>query len=290
MTCGIYCITNQINGKQYIGQSKHIERRFNEHKTYNNNSVIHNAISKYGEDNFTFEILLECSEEELPNEEEKFIKLYGTYKQGYNCTWGGEIPPTKCPEIRNKISQTMKGHFTSEETKKKIGNGNRGKIFTDNHKSKLSLNQSKARNTSGFYRVRIQKVKTSTTGVNCKYSYHVNGVRKTISAKTIDELEVKVKSKGLDWIVLDNEKAEITRQKCNSIVRTKKTNRIKKTNKTGVYRVCFDKTTFKYVYYENKKPKAISRVDINKLKEAVIAKGLDWIVLDENKAKVNGLV
>lgn len=290
MTCGIYCITNNINGNKYIGQSKHIEQRFKEHKTYNNGSVIHNAILKYGEDNFTFEILLECSEEDLSREEEKFIKLYGTYKQGYNCTWGGEIPPTKCPEVAAKISQTMNGHFTSEETKNKIGAANRGKIFKEAHKSKLSLSQSKSRNTSGFYRVRVQKSKTSTSGFNCKYSYHINGVRKSICAKTIDDLEIKVKSKGLDWIILDNKKAEKTKKQCNSIVRHKKQKRIKKTNKTGIYRVCFDRTTFKYIYYEHKQPKTISRVDINKLKEAVISKGLEWLVLDENKAKANGLV
>jgi len=30
--CGIYKITNQINGKIYVGKSVHIEQRFTEHK------------------------------------------------------------------------------------------------------------------------------------------------------------------------------------------------------------------------------------------------------------------
>ena len=289
MTCGIYCITNKVNGNQYIGQSKHIERRFKEHINYNNNSVIHQAIIKYGKDNFAFDILLECPEDELDKEEQKFIKLYGSYKQGYNCTWGGDLCPTKHEEICQKISNTMKGHECSDITRKKIGDKNRGKIFSDEHKSKLSLNQSKARNTSGFYRVRIQKSKTSTSGYNCKYSYHKNGIRKTLSSKTIDELEIKVKSKGLDWIILDENKAEITKRKCNAH-RPKKTQRFKKTNKTGIYRVGYDRNTFKYTYYENKELKVISRVKLLDLKKEVLRKGLDWIVLDEQKAKANGLV
>lgn len=33
MSCGIYKITNKINGHSYIGLSNNIEHRFNDHKT-----------------------------------------------------------------------------------------------------------------------------------------------------------------------------------------------------------------------------------------------------------------
>ena len=33
MTRGIYCFTNKINNKQYIGQSMNIEKRYSDHKT-----------------------------------------------------------------------------------------------------------------------------------------------------------------------------------------------------------------------------------------------------------------
>lgn len=101
MTTGIYCITNLINGKKYIGQSKTIEKRWNLHKTSSFNSLnsdynnsIHQAIRKYGIDNFKFEVLEECKIEELDEKEIYWISFYQTYPpelgKGYNLTSGGK--------------------------------------------------------------------------------------------------------------------------------------------------------------------------------------------------------
>lgn len=90
MTCGIYCITNLINGKQYVGQSINIEERFRQHICADNGSKIHKAIAKYGEHNFRFEPLIRCSPEELDEQEVKFIRLLGSYENGYNQTRGGQ--------------------------------------------------------------------------------------------------------------------------------------------------------------------------------------------------------
>ena len=68
----IYCYTNKINGKKYVGQTINAEQRYNAHKSnYQNpnnteyNSLIHKAFRKYGLDNFTFEILELCEIEKL---------------------------------------------------------------------------------------------------------------------------------------------------------------------------------------------------------------------------------
>ena len=59
--CGIYKITNKINGMSYIGQSKDCRRRWIEHiKPSKNHTPIDNAINEFGKENFTFYILLEC--------------------------------------------------------------------------------------------------------------------------------------------------------------------------------------------------------------------------------------
>ncbi len=55
--CGIYQITNNINGKVYIGQSIDIERRWNQHKYGKGSIILRNAIKKYGINNFKFEVL-----------------------------------------------------------------------------------------------------------------------------------------------------------------------------------------------------------------------------------------
>ena len=62
MTIGIYKIENLVNHKVYIGQSIHIEKRWQEHCRPSADSAIAKAIRKYGKENFSFQILEECSE------------------------------------------------------------------------------------------------------------------------------------------------------------------------------------------------------------------------------------
>lgn len=78
MTVGIYQIINLINGHSYIGQSRQIEKRWQNHKITatnikdkNYNYPLYRAFRKYGIENFQFIILEECSLEEL-NEKECF--------------------------------------------------------------------------------------------------------------------------------------------------------------------------------------------------------------------------
>ncbi len=82
---GIYKITNQISGKVYIGQSRHIHKRWQEHCQPSSDSVISKAIKKYGQENFTFEIIEECPLEQLNEREEFYIKKYNScIPNGYN--------------------------------------------------------------------------------------------------------------------------------------------------------------------------------------------------------------
>ena len=91
----IYIITNQINRKQYIGQSVHPEIRFKEHcqNSCQYNSLIHAAIQKYGKENFSIKIL----EKDISNYDEReqyWIQFYNTLiPYGYNISKGGEYRP-----------------------------------------------------------------------------------------------------------------------------------------------------------------------------------------------------
>lgn len=98
MITGIYKITNLINGHYYIGQSVDIKKRFREHKfsasnkTHKDHSTpIHRAMSKYGCENFSYEILEECSKEKLDEREIFWIRELKAKENGnYNVLDGGQ--------------------------------------------------------------------------------------------------------------------------------------------------------------------------------------------------------
>lgn len=87
----IYLITNKINGVKYVGQtSRDIEIRFLEHCTEKRgHSKLHNAIQKYGWQNFEVTQLEECPINQLDEREKYWIKYYDTFNNGYNLTLGG---------------------------------------------------------------------------------------------------------------------------------------------------------------------------------------------------------
>lgn len=97
-TCGIYKITNKINGKLYIGQSVEIESRWTRHKRELNgfkhkNKHLERAWHKYGKENFTHEIIEICDREVLDEREKFWIAYFNSndYKYGYNQDTGGRL-------------------------------------------------------------------------------------------------------------------------------------------------------------------------------------------------------
>lgn len=93
-TSGIYCFTNQINNKKYVGQSIDLDRRLKEHWKHQgivHNSAIDLALEKYGHDIFTTEILEFCPVEQLNDRETYWIQQFNTTApNGYNLTKGGD--------------------------------------------------------------------------------------------------------------------------------------------------------------------------------------------------------
>lgn len=143
--CGVYLLRNLINNKVYVGQSINIYYRWNQHK-YNalNNKLddyLHRAIRKYGWENFSKEIIEECSPEELNEKEIFYIQLYDSYAKnkeshGYNETIGGEGVRGfhHSDETKNLLSQIE----VTENTRLKMRESNKrkkpiiceGKIFS----------------------------------------------------------------------------------------------------------------------------------------------------------------
>lgn len=95
--CGIYKITNLINNKIYIGQSRNIAQRWKSHRNpYRHKEYssypLYRAINKYGLDNFSFEIIEECLDSDLNEREKYWIQHYHSNSSdfGYNQTSGGD--------------------------------------------------------------------------------------------------------------------------------------------------------------------------------------------------------
>jgi group I intron endonuclease len=125
-TTGIYAIINMINGKKYIGKAKDIKaRNVQELSALRNNRFnkkkedkiskhhLQNAWNKYGEENFIFIFLEECSEEKLNEREIYHVKAAGwpDHDLCYNITRGGE---------------GLSGYTHKEETIEKIRIANSG--------------------------------------------------------------------------------------------------------------------------------------------------------------------
>jgi hypothetical protein len=87
----LYCHTNKINGKKYIGISKQLpSHRWQNGKGYKGCPKFERAIKKYGWENFEHEILFKnLTKQEASNLEQQYIEQYDTVNNGYNVLQGG---------------------------------------------------------------------------------------------------------------------------------------------------------------------------------------------------------
>lgn len=144
----IYKITNDINDKIYIGKTEFsIEKRFKEHCSDafdrdKEQRPLYAAMRKYGTEHFHIELVEETNN---PIEREIYwIEFYGSFKNGYNATQGGdgrpyadyaliyslwanenknmkEIHEITSYDVSTIRSALKKYNVTSEERKSKLG-------------------------------------------------------------------------------------------------------------------------------------------------------------------------
>jgi group I intron endonuclease len=117
--CTIYLLTNKINAKIYIGQTwLLLKRRMGKTgENYNNSPYLYNAIKKYGVDQFEYEVLETCTDQDAADIlEDKYINLYDSRNLaiGYNLKGGGSHG-LHSEETKAKIAKTMTEKVWSEE-------------------------------------------------------------------------------------------------------------------------------------------------------------------------------
>ena len=92
----IYKITNRINDKVYIGKTVNtVETRWKEHchdykREHCEKRPLYEAMKKYGVENFSISEIESCNIEVLNERETYWIEYYGSFKNGYNATKGGD--------------------------------------------------------------------------------------------------------------------------------------------------------------------------------------------------------
>jgi group I intron endonuclease len=160
----IYVITDNTNGKQYVGQTIHsAELRFAQHckPSETNCRLLNRAISAHGKENFFVSVLEELNSADKLDEREIYwiSKLNTLSPNGYNLEGGGQGKAVVSEETRAKLSAALKGKFVgdknpfygkhhTDETKLRMrekhrdmsgeNNPNYGREFSEEHRRRIS--------------------------------------------------------------------------------------------------------------------------------------------------------
>ena len=128
----IYKVMNKINNRMYIGQTtRTLDERQRDHFAdvrRGSATYFHNALRKYGAENFDWSVIDEAANEQELNEKERYwISFYKSC--AYNIAKGGDGGSgPKTEETRRKMSASRKGIVYSEETRRKLRIANTGKV------------------------------------------------------------------------------------------------------------------------------------------------------------------
>jgi group I intron endonuclease len=130
----VYIITNIVNGKQYVGITNNLSKRWSAHRKADGRCpALHNAFKKYGIDKFVFTHLMDVFDLEHAKEIEQQLIVEKGCKipNGYNVSDGGEsrqgVPAWNkgmtggsWPESRKGKPSPLKGTKMTEEQKAKL--------------------------------------------------------------------------------------------------------------------------------------------------------------------------
>jgi group I intron endonuclease len=137
---GIYKITSP-SGRVYIGQSVNIKNRFAYYKTLTktNQRKLIRSFNKYGFENHVLEVVCECSIEELNTKERYYQELFDCVHSGLNCEYVSTDTKKayRSEETRKKIGDFNRGIKRPKEICDKISKARKGMVFTDEHRESI---------------------------------------------------------------------------------------------------------------------------------------------------------
>lgn len=127
----LYCVTNKTTGKLYVGVSRRsVRERWGRHvsSARSPRTRLHGAIAQYGADDFVVETLhtYDTHGEALWAEEALILNL-DLLATGLNSRPGGVQSPMWNPEVRSKMSASLRGRTLSPEHRAAIGRAGLGR-------------------------------------------------------------------------------------------------------------------------------------------------------------------
>lgn len=205
MMKGIYCyIDLETNNVVYIGRDSNIGRknRYNTHKSPSKkNAQPINRVIQNNPDRYKYKVIRKY--QDLTDDELNWMECMEIMKHKFLY---GDIP-----KFNFDVGGDGNTGFRHTTKSKELMSKNSPKYWEDKTFSlEHCVNQSSARNTTGFFRVSTQKDKTCTKGFMWTYRYRVNGKQKVIRRVSLKSLEEEVKRRGLEWKILDEDKARET--------------------------------------------------------------------------------
>lgn len=141
--CGIYSITNTVNGKQHFGSSLNVWNRKRGHfrdlrNGCHRNRHLQAAWNLYGASNFVFELVTETTSNELRQVEQLYLDRN---VDGYNISKCAECAPRGIKwtnESRRKLSKALKGRRLTDEHKKTLSLAGMGRRMTATQRAAVS--------------------------------------------------------------------------------------------------------------------------------------------------------
>lgn len=178
---GIYKITSPT-GRIYIGQSTNIPSRWNDYYKLRAKGQVklYNSLLKYGPMNHRYEVLLECEESCLNQEERYYQEHYNTLQDGLNC---------RLTKTKDKSGKTLP--FT-EEHKAKLKQARAKTIFTEERKKRMS-NSMLGKNTTPILCINTGEVFSSIREAAKKHNLLTSSIDNILSGRAKQTQKEKLK-------------------------------------------------------------------------------------------------
>jgi len=207
---GIYKITSPSK-KTYIGQSNDILYRWHKYQILNCKQQVHlyRSFLKHGVENHKFEIIEECSSEELNEKEKYYVDLFQTFnsKHGMNLKDGGG---SKGKHSKESIDKIRKGNTGKKRTPEQIKN------LKDRYKNKINPLKGKNRSKEVVENLKIKnclknnpmygKTHSLDTKIKISKAMRGRGHKQTKETKNKISLANKGKEKSGHGIMISNKK------------------------------------------------------------------------------------